>query len=214
MDQNGVVLHQKKITDGEITRFLPKNSILLVCDEEKYSRIVDYINNDNIYSFNDYLISKVSGVNLSVQEPVTIDAIIKSMDRIKDSLNDKMVNGDEAERKAKVVNNQTYSACYSLLHSLRKNGFLDIESSIDETANGTFERIMLEVSDIVPNVTNMVIADEMFRKVLDKPLARVLIRGINMTSVNIDDDEVVDQLLNHFIDEAGVRNILNSYLTK
>lgn len=214
MDQNDIVLHQKKITDGEITRFLPKNSILLVCDEGKYSRIVDYINNDNIYSFNDYLINKVSGVSLSVQEPVTVDAITKSMDRLKDSLNDKMVNNDEVERKAKVVNNQTYSACYLLLHFLRKNGFLDIKSSINGTANGTFERIMLEVSDIVPNVTNMDIADEMFKKVLDKPLARVLIRGINMTSVNIEDDEVVDQLLNHFIDEAGVRNILNSYLTK
>jgi len=54
----------------------------------------------------------------------------------------------------------------------------------------------------------------MFKAVLDKPLARAMIRGINMTSVRIEPDEVVDELINHFIDQAGVRNILNSYLTK
>ena len=213
-DASGITTHTKKINDGELTRFLPKNTILLVCDDEKYDRIVEYINNDNIYSFNDYIVDKIKTTSLTIQEPVTIDSIIKNMDRLKDSLNDKLESSNENDRGKMVINNQTYSCCYTLFGFLRGQGFLDIKSSINGTAKGPFERVMLDVSEVSSNIENMDIADEMFKAVLDKPLARAMIRGINMTSVRIEPDEVVDELINHFIDQAGVRNILNSYLTK
>jgi hypothetical protein len=213
-DSIGQTLHTKNISDADITKLLPKDTIIMVCDENKYDKIVDYINNDNIYSFNDYIIDRIKTTSLKVQEPVTVTSIRENIDLLKDKLNSNIDETDKNGRDAIAVNNQTYNCCTTLLHHLRTHGFLEIESNISSTASDHFEKVMIDVSDISSNIENIDIADEMFKKLLDRPLARAMIRSINMSSVRIESEEVVDQLINHLVDQAGVRNILNSYLTK
>ena len=206
------VIKTYSISDSEITRMTKKDSMLLVCDDTKYDKIIDYVNNDNIYSFNDYIKNRIENISLEVNEPVTVSGINSNIGEIVENMNSKINSFDDDSHNKMLQNIGTKDAISSLLNNMVRYEFINMNRNVASTTNDQFERCMLIVSTIVPNIENADLANEIFKKVHNNVLVRALIRGINMSSINM--DGAVDEVINHFIDVADLRKVLNSYLTK